>query len=358
MNRTRFFISLTMGIILAYAICLAQSDADNGKEGELGKIYMAYVNALEKFKETKNISLLLEQIKQFATPEARQRIEKLKEIEDKETLSSIMAILKGVVLFPGLEIVNEIIEGDRGILRIQGFQESSEIDKFTGEPPQDYRIAAIKPIQTRCLATVFFKKEEGKWMIEKTMILNPASPSVFENIYGKDKEWMQYPCNFLEGRTSCKSKDFNITPIPDACLDCFAKFKLDASLCENISSDWDPQTKEIHQENILFSKALCRNEVARLTGDPKICENQPDREMLRVNPRKTCERNIDDYNYLPSVNIYTLDSDKDGLTDLLEIYFNTSIGDVDTDGDGKSDYQEVMEGINPLGEGKLGDHLK
>jgi len=47
-------------------------------------------------------------------------------------------------------------------------------------------------------------------------------------------------------------------------------------------------------------------------------------------------RKIEDYDFLPGLNIYSLDSD----------------------GDGKSDFEEVEAMANPLGAGRLGDHLK
>lgn len=46
------------------------------------------------------------------------------------------------------------------------------------------------------------------------------------------------------------------------------------------------------------------------------------------------------------------DADGDGLSDLAEIAFGTDINKADTDGDGYNDKQEIVNGYNPLGEGK------
>lgn len=351
---------MIMGIILASAICPVQSDADNAQQGELGKIYLAYVDALEKFKDPKDIRLLVEQIKPFATSEAQQRIEKLKDIEGKETLSLIMAIFKGAALFPGLEIVNEIIDGDRGILKIQGFHEGEEI-KFSGQPQEGYRLTERKQIKARRYGTVFFKKEDGKWVIEQTKLIDYPDPRpYYERIDGTDWKFLSLPyhCNFAQTQDVCADKDSNSNPIPGTCWKCFAQLKLDVSLCDNIAMDFEQRNKEFFQDSIITMRAQCRNAVASLTGNPHICENEPDRDIQGVNPLKQCQKAIEDYDFLPSTNIYLIDSDQDGLTDLLEIYFNTSIGNKDTDQDGVSDYDEVMAIANPLGEGKLGDHLK
>jgi protein-disulfide isomerase len=48
-----------------------------------------------------------------------------------------------------------------------------------------------------------------------------------------------------------------------------------------------------------------------------------------------------------------VDTDKDGLPDVLENYYGSDINKADTDGDGYSDYQEVTKGYDPIGPGKL-----
>ncbi len=48
-----------------------------------------------------------------------------------------------------------------------------------------------------------------------------------------------------------------------------------------------------------------------------------------------------------------VDSDKDGLPDILEKYLGTNLNKKDTDGDGYSDYDELLKGSDPLGPGNL-----
>ena len=354
------FFSLTVGLILMHAICFAQPEAN--PSGELGKLYLAYVDALRKVKEKEDISLIIEQIKPFASPEKQQQLEKLNNVVDKETLAFVMAFLKGAVLFPGLEIVNEIIEGDRGVLIIQGFQEE-EVIKFTGssQPPEGYRIAERKPIKARQYGMVFFEKEGEKWDIDLTKIRSYSDPrSFYERIDGKEWKFhgLPYHCNFAQSKDICASKDWDVNPTPDSCWECFAKLGLDASLCDNIALDLEQNNKEFFQDAIATRRSNCKNAVAAFIGDPKVCDGQPDRDILGVNPRKQCQRIIEDCDFLTSTNVCLVDSDQDGLTDLQEASFNTSIGNQDTDQDGASDYDEVMAMTNPLGEGRLGDHLR
>lgn len=47
------------------------------------------------------------------------------------------------------------------------------------------------------------------------------------------------------------------------------------------------------------------------------------------------------------------DYDSDGLNDLLEIEFGTDLGLADSDGDGHTDYQEVMKAYDPLDQSPL-----
>lgn len=48
-----------------------------------------------------------------------------------------------------------------------------------------------------------------------------------------------------------------------------------------------------------------------------------------------------------------IDSDQDGLSDIVESLYGTEVNNADSDGDGYLDGQEVYNGYNPLGEGSL-----
>lgn len=57
---------------------------------------------------------------------------------------------------------------------------------------------------------------------------------------------------------------------------------------------------------------------------------------------------------ISEINTHNLDSDGDGLSDYDEInIYGSDPFNADTDGDGYSDYEEIMAGYNPLGEGRL-----
>jgi hypothetical protein len=58
---------------------------------------------------------------------------------------------------------------------------------------------------------------------------------------------------------------------------------------------------------------------------------------------------------IDSIKLGILDSDGDGLSDLVEEYISTDASNTDTDGDTYSDLEEIINGYNPLGEGVLPD---
>lgn len=55
----------------------------------------------------------------------------------------------------------------------------------------------------------------------------------------------------------------------------------------------------------------------------------------------------------PAIDMSTVDTDKDGLTDNMEVYYGTDPKNPDSDGDGYTDGQEVDNGYNPNGSGKI-----
>jgi Bacterial TSP3 repeat len=139
---------------------------------------------------------------------------------------------------------------------------------------------------------------------------------------------------------------------------CFAQLRRKASLCDRIGSLVLAEQKAVFAENTKFEQTRCKLDVVELIGDPKICQSIESSKIL-PDRKQQCLRKIEDYDFIPGLNIYTRDSDGDGLSDLQEIeFFNTSANNPDTDGDGKTDFEEVEAMTNPLGAGKLGDHLK
>ena len=139
---------------------------------------------------------------------------------------------------------------------------------------------------------------------------------------------------------------------------CFAQLRRKASLCDRIGNLVPAEQKAGFAENTKIEQTQCQLDVVELIGDPKICESSENPKIL-PEAEQQCLRKIEDYDFVPGLNIYTLDCDGDGLSDLEEIeFFNTSANNPDTDGDGKTDFEEVEAMTNPLGAGKLGDHLK
>ncbi|MGT2757317.1 calcium-binding protein [Streptococcus ovuberis] len=51
-------------------------------------------------------------------------------------------------------------------------------------------------------------------------------------------------------------------------------------------------------------------------------------------------------------NIYTMDSDQDGLMDVQELALGTNPFSSDTDSDGLTDLEEVQQDLNPIQQGK------
>lgn len=57
---------------------------------------------------------------------------------------------------------------------------------------------------------------------------------------------------------------------------------------------------------------------------------------------------------IADVNLDSVDTDKDGLSDVIEDLIGTDFLKADSDDDGYSDKDEVLKGFNPTGEGDLG----
>jgi hypothetical protein len=208
---------------------------------------------------------------------------------------------------------------------------------------------------------VFLVREGGTWRVDRQQIVLYHDPrAYFERVDGPewDELGLQYHCNRTWDERACEAHDPTVHPLADACWACYAQLLRDRSLCERVAEDLAAANPSLFADQIAFRRASCQLDVAGLTGDPAICERLPDREILGRNARASCRERIAGHDFLASTNVFQLDSDRDGLTDLQEAYFNTSIGSPDTDGDGTTDYEEIMELTNPLGTGRLGDHLR
>jgi len=224
-----------------------------------------------------------------------------------------------------IEFGAQIIEDSKGILRIQTISNSS--NKFSRvKNPRNY-------------GTIFFVKEDGSWKIDKQYFVdyNDPTPLVFED---PDQPisffWLpQFHASHTSSPSACDSE----TTWGSQCYRSWAILNLDPNLCSKIPESSFGGTE----------RSNCFGDLAFLTGNPDLCAN--------TNSLGDCKNRVSYSSFFEKTNFYTIDSDKDGLTDFQESYFNTDLTKADTDGDGVNDAIEVKTDTNPLGEGRLGDHL-
>jgi len=294
--------------------------------------------------------------------ESEQQLEQLRELKDVKQRNAMFDLM--VAALPeSPEIVTEKIVGDRGLLAIQGYSRE-DVLKFDVGPiqvPKGYRIAHNKPIRKRQYELVLFKRISGEWKIYRMKSFTYADPRpLLEPIDSSHQQkylGVQFHCDFSQENIVPGDKQSQWMN-ENSHWSCFAKLRRNASLCDRIGSLVPPGQKAFFAENLQMQQTQCKLDVVDLIGDPKICESVKNSKMM-PNAQEQCFKKIEDYEFIPGLNIYSLDSDGDGLSDLQEIrFFNTSANNPDTDGDGKTDFEEVEAMTNPLGTGKLGDHLK
>ena len=292
----------------------------------------------------------------------KEQLENLKELKDEKQQKAIFDFMvRTQPVSP--EIVNEKIVGDRGLLAIQGYSRGDVIEWHPdpNQVPKGYRIANNKPIKKRQYELVLFKRIAGEWKIYRTKTFTYEDPRpVFEAIDSSHEQkysGVQFHCNFSQEEIVPGDKQSQwMNESTHWC--CFAKLRRNASLCNRIGSLVLREQKAFFAENMHMQQTQCKLDVVDLIGDPKICESIKNSKMM-PDAQHQCFQKIEDYDFIPGLNIYSLDSDGDGLSDLQEIrFFNTSANNPDTDGDGMTDFEEVEAMTNPLGTGKLGDHLK
>ena len=297
-----------------------------------------------------------------ADQESKQQLGELKELKDENQQKTIFDVM--VAALPEApEVVNEKIVGDRGLLAIQGYSRE-DVLKFNVSPnqvPKGYRIAHNKPIRKRQYELVLFKRISGEWKIYRMKSFTYADPRpVLEPIDSSHEQkylGVQFHCDFSQENIVPGDKQSQWMN-ENSHWSCFAKLRRSASLCDRIGTLVPPGQKAFFAGNIQMQQTQCKLDVVDLIGDPKICESVKNSKMM-PDAQEQCFKKIEDYDFIPGINIYSLDSDGDGLSDLQEIrFFDTSANNPDTDGDGKTDFEEVEAMTNPLGTGKLGDHLK
>ncbi|HXX27048.1 MAG TPA: hypothetical protein VEI99_01225 [Terriglobales bacterium] len=325
------------------------------RESVLFSVYRQYLLAIEAHEVDKLEAL-------SADPTGRQQLAKLKEVKDEKQQGALLDLLDKAQP-ESAEIVNEKMVGDRGLLAIQGYSRGDlfEMKLDPSQVPQGFRLANNKPIKKRQYELVLFKRIGGEWKIYRIKSFTYKDPRpLLEPVDG----WREQ--KYLGVQFHCDFSQENVVPGDKASQwmnenshwSCFAQLRRNASLCDRIGSLLPAQQKAFFADTTQMQQTQCKLDVVELMGDPKICESIKNSKLL-PNAHEQCLEKIEDYDFIPGLNIYALDSDGDGLTDLEEIeFFNTSANNPDTDGDGKTDFEEVEAMTNPLGSGRLGDHLK
>jgi hypothetical protein len=325
------------------------------RESVLFSVYRQYLLAIEAHDFDKLEALSADQT-------GSQQLAKLKEVKDEKQQGALLDLL-GKAQPESAEMVNEKMVGDRGLLAIQGY---SRGDLFAmkldpSRVPKGFRLADNKPIKKRQYELVRSKRIGGEWKIYRIKSFTYKDPRpLLEPVDG----WREQ--KYLGVQFHCDCSQENVVPGDKAFQwmnenshgSCFAQLRRNASLCDRIGSLIPAQQKAFFADNTQMQQTECKLDVVGLIGDPRICESIKNSKLL-PNAHEQCLEKIEDYDFIPGFNIYALDSDGDGLSDLEEIeFFNTCANHPDTDGDGKTDFEEVEAMTNPLGTGRLGDHLK
>ena len=360
-TRSTKFSSITTLCLLALATTACSGGLFGGgaaadpSQGELAGVYRAYLKALE--------GRDLEAMKATLSDQARKGIKRMESMEDTEQREEFLEFLYK----SGLDEVSyaqEAISGDHGVLRVEGFGAEMIRMEISGDPPPGYERYEKSEIKSRVVVTILFQKVGDEWRMERQLhSFNHDPRPQFRKVEMNEADRIfaslkpQFGCGFGGGSAMCAITDSKTNPAPDQCWSCFAELRADASLCDQVAKGLEEQDAGFFKDNIIINRANCRSAVAELTGDPAACAAIPEDLVMGQNFRERCLNWVELHDFLPGVNFMGWDSDGDGLTDKQETFFNTSITLADTDGDGVSDGDEVRALTNPLGEGKLGDHL-
>ena len=345
--------SLILSLVLTAPCLLAQSNPSQASV--LFPRYRQYLIAAEAHDLDKLQSLWCDQ-------DSKRQLENLRELKDEKQQKAMFDLMAGTQP-ESPETVNEKIIGDRGLLAVQGYSRGDvlELKVDPNQVPKGYRIANNKPIRKRQYELVLFKRISGEWKIYRLKSFTYEDPRpVFEAIDSSHEHkysGVQFHCNFSQEDPVPGDKQSQWMN-ESTHWSCFAKLRRKASLCDRIGNLVPPEQEIFFAANTQMQQTQCKLDVVDLIGDPKICESIKNSNMM-PNAQEQCFKKIEDHDFIPGINLYSLDSDGDGLSDLQEIqFFNTSANNPDTDGDGKTDFDEVEAMTNPLGAGKLGDHLK
>jgi hypothetical protein len=349
--------SILLPLILFFVITGPNLRAQSGPShaSVLFPFYQQYLTAADAHDSDKLQALSSDQ-------SVKKQLQRLKDLKDEKQQKAMFDLV--VRTQPeSPEIVNEKIVEDRGLLAVQGYSRGDVLE-FKMDPsqvPKGYRIANNKPVRKRQYELILFKKVSLEWKIYrmKSFTYEDPRPTLepIDSSHEQKYAGVQFHCNFSQENIVPGDKQ-NQWMNESTHWSCFAKLRRNASLCDRIGNLVPAAQKTFFAENTQMQQTQCKLDVVDLIGDPKICASIKNSKTM-PDAQEQCFKKIEDYDFIPGLNLYSLDSDGDGLSDLQEIrFFNTSAINPDTDGDGKTDFEEVEAMTNPLGAGKLGDHLK
>ena len=327
-------------------------------DNDLSPLVGQYFKSIQLFYKTKNQTALLPYITEsllFAKHE----------LSDRLFINDIPQWI--VYVKPGdVKLVSSIIDEKNAVLIAEGTIDAHLADKETPIPyelTEKEKSYLEEPVnfKKRFLLTVFMEKEELLWKMVRVRTDIYKDPRYTSHII-KEIDYIsagyQMQCNRSSDVSECMAPLADNDYLKLVCHECMAMKNLDISACDNISKIVESENKRMQKIGYFKLRVeICKSRIAFLTGNPDICGTLIDQDKYGYNPQKDCYKSLEGFNYLTDKNLYQLDSDNDYLTNVQELYFNTSVASKDTDGDGKSDYEEVQAMTNPLGEGKLGDHL-
>lgn len=201
-------------------------------------------------------------------------------------------------------------------------------------------------VKEDCYDYIYYKQAEKEKNIEtcKSIINSDVQESCFFNLFEIDN-YTEERCNKLanESKNLClndviftaaiTNTDPNYCqklPDKDSQEECFMTIfsdQSDLNFCKKF-------TEEINK--ICIDIISANQAIVRL--DQKICNN-----ISNEAEKSECKNSVDFFS----------DDDNDGLSNYQESIYRSNPNKADTDGDGHSDGEEVKNGFNPNGEGKL-----
>jgi hypothetical protein len=134
---------------------------------------------------------------------------------------------------------------------------------------------------------------------------------------------------FIYGAFSSDDEDLVILPTPN----------------NQEEDDFSPSSPELIDPALIIPEPI--EEPDFITEEPEIEEEEEEEIEEEIIVEEVYEINLLNYSFI--------DSDSDGLSDLAEEFMGTDPNNPDTDGDSYSDYEELINGYNPLGDGLLAD---